>query len=205
MSRFTPEEFPQHLTAARLEGETARGRLLDSYSGYLTLLARSQVGRKLQAKIDAGDLVQETFLEAHRQFAIFRGTTEAELVAWLHRILAGTIAGQMRRYLGTRGRDLRMEQALITQLDESSQCMNMGIADSGSTPSQHVSRREQALLLVEALDRLPADYREVIMLRNVEGLSFAEVAARMSRSEDSVQKLWVRGLASLQRSVGEKV
>jgi RNA polymerase sigma-70 factor, ECF subfamily len=72
---------------------------------------------------------------------------------------------------------------------------------SYSTPSQHASRREQAVLLADALAQLSEDYREVIILRHLEGLPFADVARRMGRSEDSVQKLWVRSLASLRRSM----
>jgi RNA polymerase sigma-70 factor (ECF subfamily) len=188
--------------ARRSDKGDARGQLLESYRSYLTLLARVQVGRRVQRKVDPADLVQETFLEAHRQFANFRGTSEGELLAWLRRILAGQIAQMLRRFLGTRGRDIKLEQDLAVQLDESSQAMNGDLAASGSTPSQQVSRREQAVLLAETLDRLPPDYREVIVLRHVESLGFAAVAQRMGRSEDSVQKLWVRALASLRQTLG---
>ena len=57
-------------------------------------------------------------------------------------------------------------------------------------------------MLADALDRLPADYREVIVLRHLEGISFVEIATLMERSEDSVQKLWVRGLARLRQEMG---
>ena len=183
-------------------GATAWGELLESYRDYLTLLARVQIGRRLQGKVDPGDVVQETFLEAHRQIAQFRGTSKAEFLAWLRRILAGQIALLVRRYFGTKGRDLKLEQELAVQLDQSSQMMDGGLAASGSTPSQHASRREQAVLLANALSKLPVDYREVIVLRHLEGLPFAEVAGRMGRSEDSVQKLWVRALGSLRESMG---
>ena len=189
------------LLQAKAGDESALGRLLESYSNYLTLLARVQIGRRIQGKLDAGDVVQETFLEVHRQFGQFRGTTEAEFTAWLRRILAGQLALTLRRYLGTRGRDVNLERELGAQLDQSSQAMDGGLVASTSTPSQHVSKREQAVLLANALDKLPGDYREVIILRHLEALPFAEVAGRMGRSEDSVQKLWVRALASLRRSM----
>jgi RNA polymerase sigma-70 factor (ECF subfamily) len=189
------------LEQARGGSEQALGRLLESYSNYLTLLARVQIGRRIQGKVDAGDVVQETFLEVHRQIGAFRGTTEAEFVAWLRRILAGQLALTLRRYLGTKGRDVNLERDLGAQIDQSSQAMDGGFVAAGSTPSQQVSRREQAVLLADALDRLPADYREVIILRHLEGLPFGDVAARMGRSEDSVQKLWVRALANLRRSM----
>ncbi len=190
------------LNQARGGSEKALGQLLESYSRYLTLLARVQIGRRLQGKVDPSDVVQETFLEAHRQIANFRGNSEGELVAWLRRILAGQIALTLRRFLGTKGRDLKLERELAAQLDQSSEILDGGLVASNSTPSQHASRREQALLLADALDRLPEDYREVIILRHLEGLSFAEVSQRMERSEDSVQKLWVRALANLRRSLG---
>lgn len=190
------------LDDARGGGEAARGRLFASYTNYLLLLSRVQIGTRIQGKVDPADIVQETFLEAHRQFERFRGRTEAELLAWLRKILAGQIALVLRKYLGTKGRDVNLERELAVQLDQSSQAMDVGLAASYSTPSQHAARREQAVLLAEALDKLPEDYREVIILRHLEGLPFADVANRMNRSEDSVQKLWVRALASLRRSLG---
>ena len=86
-------------------------------------------------------------------------------------------------------------------MNHSSDAMERDLADSISTPSQRASRREQAVLLAEALGELPADYREVIVLRHLEGHPFAEVARRMERSENSVQKLWVRALASLRKAM----
>src|SRR5439155_18589150 len=95
------------LRQARAGDGAALGQLLELYQNYLLLLARLQIGRRLQSKVDAADLVQETFLEAHRHFAQFRGTTEEELVSWLRHILAANLANLVRRYLGTRRRDIR--------------------------------------------------------------------------------------------------
>ena len=72
-----------------------------------------------------------------------------------------------------------------------------------SSPSQQASRRERAELLSEALKTLPSAYREVIVLRNLEGLSFADVAARMGRTEDSVKNIWLRALGRLRRMLGD--
>src|SRR4051812_48369217 len=170
-------ELDNLLVQARAGSESALGELLQSYMGYLTLLSRVQIGRRLQRKVDPADVIQETFLEAHRQFAGFRGTSEAELTAWLRVILAGKLALLIRQYVGTKGRDVRLERDLEAQLDHSSQAFARAIAASGSTPSQHAVRREQAVLLADALDRLPDNYREVIILRHLESLSFADVAS----------------------------
>ena len=102
------------LHLARAGSVSALGELLELYHGYLSLLARLQIGRRLQGKVDAGDLVQETFLGVHQHFAQFRGTTEAEFVCWLRRILASKLADILRRYCGTR-RDVRLERELVDE------------------------------------------------------------------------------------------
>src|SRR5437868_4344753 len=94
------------LPLARAGHADALGQLLELYRNYLELLARLQIGRRLQSKVDAADLVQETFLDAHATFAEFRGATEKELVAWLRQVLAYNLASLVRYYCGTRRRDV---------------------------------------------------------------------------------------------------
>jgi RNA polymerase sigma-70 factor (ECF subfamily) len=190
------------LARARAGDPDAVGALLEGYRPYLTLLARLQVGRRLQGKADPGDLVQETFLRAHRDFGGFRGESESEFVAWLRQILAAALAGLVRHYLGTRARDPRLEQELGADLDRSSQALAGVLAAPQSSPSEQAAQREQAVRLADALERLPAHYREVIVLHHLEGLTLAESALRMGRSEDSVQKLWARALLRLRQALG---
>jgi RNA polymerase sigma-70 factor, ECF subfamily len=195
-------DHPHEPETARMEDGSALGPRLESHRRYLTILARIQIGRRLQGKADAADLVQETFLAAHRDFEHYRGTTEKEFTAWLRQILACKVSDLVRRYLGARCRDVRLEQRLAEELDQSSQALGQALAARQSSPSQHVARREQAVLLADALERLPPDYSEVIILRQMENLTFPEIAIRLDRSVDSVEKLWVRGLARLRRLLG---
>jgi RNA polymerase sigma-70 factor (ECF subfamily) len=146
-------------------------------------------------------LVQETFLEAHRHLARFRGSTEAELVCWLRQILATQVAHLVRRYCGSQRRNVLLERELALELEKSSQVLDHGLLAKDSSPSQRAQRREQAVLLAEALERLPPDYREVIILRHLEGLSFPQVAQHLGRSVDSVEKLWIRALDRLRRTL----
>jgi RNA polymerase sigma-70 factor (ECF subfamily) len=195
---------PEELLSLALGGDReALGALLALYRKYLLLLARTQVGRRLQGKADASDLVQEACLEAHRHMHQFRGTTEAEFSAWLRSILAGLVANLVRRYLGTKGRDARLEQALVVELNNTSCILDRGLVAAVSSPSEQAVKREASVHLAGALEQLSADYREVIILRHLEGLPFAEVANRMGRSVDSVEKLWVRALARLRKTLGD--
>jgi RNA polymerase sigma-70 factor (ECF subfamily) len=195
----------QLLLLARRGNAPALGQLLELYRDYLTLLARLQLSRRLQSKVDAADLVQEAFLQAHQHFAGFRGGTEEELASWLRQILATTLANQVRHYCGTQSRDVRLERDLAAELDESSRALDRALVDRQSSPSQRAARREQAVLLANALARLPPDYREVIILRHLEGLKFADVAGRMGRTVDSVKKLWTPALAELRSALGGSV
>src|SRR5262249_5053187 len=194
---------PAQLLPLAKGGEgSALGQLLELYRRYLALLARLQIGRRLQGKVEAADVVQETFLDAHCDFARFQGRTQAEFVCWLRRILATNLASLVRRYLGTQRRNLRLERELAVEMDESSRIMDPGLVAPYSSPSQQAARREQAVLLADALAQLPEHYREVILLHHIEGLSLSKVAQRMGRTPDSVEKLWARAVIRLRRVLG---
>jgi RNA polymerase sigma-70 factor (ECF subfamily) len=195
-------EAEQLIEEARAGNAAILGQLLESYRSYLRLLAQIEIGRRLQGKVDPSDVVQEVFLDAHRYFPSFRGQAEAQFTAWLREILAGTLANLLRRYIRTQARDIRLERTLADDLDRSSQALGRIPVDPGSSPSTRAIRSEQTVLVAEALCRLPNDYREVIVLRHLEGLTFPAIAERMGRSLDSVEKLWMRGLKRLRQEFG---
>ena len=199
-----PDADPQHLLALARTGGAALGPLLERYRQYLTLLARMEIGRTLRVKFGASDVVQETFLEAHRDFGGFRGTTPGELAAWLRTLLARNLANQVRRYRGTRRRDVRLEQGMAAALGRSSDRLAASLVAPVASPREEAARGEAAVLLADALAQLPADYRDALVLRNLEELSFPEVAERMGKTVDSVKKLWARGLAQLRTIMREK-
>jgi RNA polymerase sigma-70 factor (ECF subfamily) len=189
----------QLLTQARGGDAEALGHLLELYRSYLMLLGQVQLDRRLHSKVDPTDVVQETFLEAARDFPQFQGNSEGELVGWLRKILVTNLANLVRRFLGTQRRDVRLERDLEVDVGQSSDLLDRGLMAPQSTPSQQVARREQAVLLANALQQLPEHYRNVIVLRNLQGLSFPEVAERLGRTVDSVEKIWARALVQLRR------
>jgi RNA polymerase sigma-70 factor (ECF subfamily) len=187
---------------ARRTSDSALGRRLEAHRDYLTILARMQIGQRLQGKVDPTDVVQETFLHAVRDAAQFRGSSDKELAGWLRQILAARLADLVRRYCGTRGRDVRLEQALQVELDQSSQLLDRGLVSRLSSPSHQAARHEQATWLAQALERLPTAYHDVLVLHHLQECDFPEVARRLGRSVEAVKKLWARALARLRRSVG---
>lgn len=197
MANTSPEKL---IERARTGDEAALGGLLELYRNYLRLMARSLMGQGLRIRVDPSDLVQETFLEAHRDFARFEGEGERELVAWLRKILIRNLADQARHHQ-SRGRDHRRELSLQEQLERSSRIVQNELLSSLPSPSAAAARREQAVLLADALATLPPDYKEVIMLRNLEHLPFPQVASRMGRTAGAVRILWTRALTELSRAM----
>jgi RNA polymerase sigma-70 factor (ECF subfamily) len=198
-----PSDWRRRLRKAKAGDDAALGALLEAYRRYLALLARLQISRRLQGKLDPADVMQDVFLEAHRNFSLFRGSSEGEFVAWLRQILAARLTNLVRHYLGTKRRDLRLERELAADVDRSSRVLDGGLVSRQSSPSERAARCEQAVLLADALALLPDDQREVLVLRHLEELTFPEVAARLDRSVDSVKGLWTRGLDRLRRNLGE--
>jgi RNA polymerase sigma-70 factor (ECF subfamily) len=163
------------ISQAKIASERSRvGPLLDLYRNYLSLIAQGQINTRLRIRVEASDVVQETFLDAHRDFPNFRGTTEAELIAWLRKTLARNILDQAKMH-GARRRDYHRDQSIEAAIDRSS--MNLAQAfDAGmSTPSVQAARREQAVLVADAIANLPAQYRKVIMMRQIDRIPFSEI------------------------------
>jgi RNA polymerase sigma-70 factor (ECF subfamily) len=184
------------LAHARQGEEQDLGRLLQLYRNYLTILATAQLDARLRRRMSPSDLVQETMLGAYRDFRKFRGQTEGELVAWLRQILIHCLHHAYEMHFQAGRRDIRREISL-DDVDRSSNRLAgfaQAVAAQGESPSAPVRDRERAVAMADQLAKLRPDYREVIVLRNLQGLSFEEVAQRMDRKPGAVRMLWLRAI-----------
>jgi RNA polymerase sigma-70 factor (ECF subfamily) len=185
------------MAEARDGSADSLGALLELYRNYLRLLARTQIDLQLQGRLNPSDVVQETFLRAYRRFDRFHGHNEQELLAWLRRILVRVLARAVENNLVAQKRDVRRELSLQTlqrRLDRSSMQFDKVLFSQIHSPSDHAQQRELVAVVADRLAALPAAYRDVIVLRNLEGLSFDEVAQRMNRSPGAVRVLWLRAI-----------
>jgi RNA polymerase sigma-70 factor (ECF subfamily) len=180
------------------EEATTRGQPLEKYREYLRLLARLQLDARLQAKLDASDIVQETFLKAYQAQieGRFREQSDAETEAWLRQILANTLADAVRKYAAAK-QDLRLEQSLQGPLEDSSSRLQAWLEADQSSPSQQVVRQEQLRRLADALAQLPPDQRMAVELKKLHGRSVAAIAEQMGKSRAAVAGLIRRGLGRL--------
>jgi RNA polymerase sigma-70 factor, ECF subfamily len=169
---------------------------LERFRDYLRLLAEMHLDRRLQAKLDASDVVQQTLLEAHRDFDNFRGQTDEQLAAWLRQALVNNLANAARDFARAK-RDVRRERSLEQSIGHSSCRLEAWLASSDSSPSQRADRNEQLRLLADALAELPPAQHEVVVLRYLHGWPIAEVAAQIGRSSPAVAGLLHRALVQL--------
>ena len=173
---------------------------LERYRDYLHLLSRVGLDARLRALADSSDVVQQTLLRAHERIGQFKGTSEAEFLAWLRAILARQLADLARR--AGQGH-WEKKQSLEAALEQSSARLASWLADEQPSPGEQAQQREQLLRLAEALARLPQDQRTAVELHHLEGYSVPEVGRRMGRSAGSVAGLLHRGLKALRAHLGE--
>ena len=167
---------------------------------WLKLLAERQLSPALRGRIDPSDVVQQTLVDAWRGHQDFRGTTQAERLAWLRTILKRTLIRCNRDQLRTIKRGQGREQQLQAALEQDSVRLSHLAVDDRSGPESLAGKAEQTLHLAAALDSLSPEYREVLLLRHIDGLSHKQIAERLGRSNAATRMLWIRALEKL-RSV----
>jgi RNA polymerase sigma-70 factor, ECF subfamily len=190
-----PHDAARWLPAARAGSREALGQVLEAARQYLLSIARQEFDPDLRAKNSPSDVVQETFVEAQRDFGQFHGDTEAELLAWLRQLLLHRVGKLRRRYRDTQKRRLAREVALGG--DDSSEGPAGALAANTLSPSGQAMEHEEDQALREALGRLPEDYRRVITLRYQEQLPFEEIGELLQRSPEAARKLWARAVERL--------
>lgn len=167
---------------------------LVTYRAYLLGVANRELNPAVHGRVAPSDVVQEAFLEAERLLADEARPVPEAPQRWLRRILLHQIAHAHRAHLGTGKRAAGRE------------CGEVGVTDRPAdqpSPSSYVSRDEQAELLRRHMARLPPDTRDLLELRYLHGLPFADIAARLGRSEAAVRSLWARAVDRLRREMGD--
>jgi RNA polymerase sigma-70 factor (ECF subfamily) len=195
----TANDAAERLSAARAGSSEALGQALQACRQYLLLVARSEFDEKLRGKGGASDLVQETFLKAHRHFGRFRGETEGELLAWLRQLLLNNLVSFRRLFVAGRrhvGREVNLDGR-----DTSSP--GHQLRGPAPSPSEQAIGHERDECLKLALERLPDDYRLVLDLRHDENRSFEEIGQSIGRSANAARKLWARAVERLQQELEE--
>jgi RNA polymerase sigma-70 factor (ECF subfamily) len=195
-----PEGSARWLAAARAGSREALGQALEGCRHYLLRIANRRLDPHLKAKGGASDLVQQTFLEAQRDFTGFQGESQDELRAWLRQLLIHNLANFHRSYRATGKRAVGREVPLAPASPSTDAPGE--VAAPTPTPSREAIEHEEAEKLRQALERLPEDYRRVITLHHQEQRTFEAIGRLMNRSTTGARTLWLRAVERLNQELG---
>jgi RNA polymerase sigma-70 factor (ECF subfamily) len=196
------------IAKARAGEIEALGELCNLYRNYMRMVVRTGLGPKLRERVELSDVVQEALVEVIRQFPQFTGQNEAALVGWLRRLVGQKLADLGRYHSRAKrsggGPDVPLDAAWDLpgggDGSQGGKLLDM-LALSQTSPSEAASKREQTVILADALAALPEAESDVLWLYHAEGLSFEGIGDRMGVSRKSIRGIWARGLKSLKRTL----
>ncbi|MHC4539319.1 MAG: RNA polymerase sigma factor [Planctomycetota bacterium] len=196
--RLTVDDKTRHLVALAQDGdESALNRLCNVYSARVLWIIRLRMGAELRSKLESIDIVQDVLMSALKDLGNFTYKTEGDFLRWLSRIAENTLRGHLQR-LHMNKRDIRKEVRLNCNRPTAEDSVVAALdAVVTTTPSAIMSKREDLDKLAKAIDALKPEYRQVVVLTKIEGLSYKEIGDRVGKSSEAVRKLASRALEEL--------
>jgi RNA polymerase sigma-70 factor, ECF subfamily len=181
------------LQQAQAGSPDALNRLYERCSGRLLALIRLRLGKDLRGRLESRDILQATLLKSLEHLGDFKGDHTRSLMAWLARIAEHEIRDRAD-FQHRQMRDAAREEAIVDDAP---------IAALTRSALSRVILDEQAAQLEAALESLSDAHREIILLRKFEELSFADIGARLGKSEDACRMLLARAMTALTLRMSE--
>ena len=188
----------QHLIVLAKDGdESALEQLCRVYSERVRWIVRLRMGGEIRSKLESMDLVQDVFISALRDLGNFTYKNEGDFLRWLSKIAENRLRDNLDK-LHANKRDIHKEVRFDSHrpTTENSFVGTVEPIDL-TTPSAIMSKREDLTKLAKALDALKPEYRKVIVLTKIDGLSYKEIADKLGKSGDAVRMLVSRAIAAL--------
>jgi RNA polymerase sigma-70 factor (ECF subfamily) len=197
VSSLVTQKTQQLIALAKKGDESALDHLCGLYAERIRRMVRLRMGPELRAQIESMDLVQDAFLAAIQELDDFTYQDEGDFLRWLSSIAENTIRDNIDKIHAGK-RDVRKQMSLE----------NIAVRSDGgridarypvatTTPSVLVARREELDRLERAMDQLKGEYRQVVVLAKIEGLSYRQIGQQLSKSPDAVGMLLSRAMVAL--------
>ena len=195
----------RHLVELAKEGDRAAlEKLSQTYSERVQRIVRMRMGKELRSKLESMDIVQDTLICAIRGLDRFTYTDEGDFTRWLSHITENRLRDNLDR-LHADKRDIRKEKPLNSDKGDGRQSRVQPIEPLyTATPSVEIEKKEQLDRLERAMDALKPEYKEVILLTKIEGLSYKEAADRLGKSPNALRMLLCRAMAALGETYEEQ-
>jgi RNA polymerase sigma-70 factor (ECF subfamily) len=202
MGAVMTEDLSDHddlLRDARAGDERALAALFTRYRERLKRMVRLRLDRRLTGRIDASDVIQEAFLEAHKRFAEWAANRELPLFLWLRLVTGQKLTDCHRHHLGAQMRDAGQEVSLYRGAlpQASSASLAAHLLGKLTTATQAAIRAEHKLIVQEALNSMDPLDREVLVLRHFEHLSNDETALVLGVKKSTASQRYIRALKRL--------
>jgi RNA polymerase sigma-70 factor (ECF subfamily) len=176
----------------------ARHQLLVRHRARLRKMVAIRLDRRLAARVDPSDVVQETLAEADRRLDGYLRDRPLPFYPWLRRLAGERLIDLYRRHVRARHRSVEREEPWPLPLpDDSAIALVDRLAENGTSPSRHLLRQELRQRVRAALEQLKPDDREILVLRHLEQLSVAEAAAALGITERAAKARHMRALTRL--------
>jgi RNA polymerase sigma-70 factor (ECF subfamily) len=188
----------QHLVVLAKTGDkSAINQLYSIYAERVRWMVRFRMGKELRSKLESMDIVQDTLINAFNGIDGFSYKNEGDFVRWLSKIAENELRGNLKK-LHADKRDIRKE----VRPDNNRPASEGGYVRAhepiqATTPSMILSKKEDLDKLEKAIDELNPEYREVIVLTKIEGLSYRDIGQKLGKSKDAVRMLATRAMVAL--------
>ncbi len=194
----TCSQKTQELVALAKDGDhSALNRLYRVYAERVRWMVRFRMTKELRSKLESMDIVQDTLIHALRGLEGFTYKNEGDFVRWLSKIAENELRGNLRK-LHADKRDIRKNVRLNEHRPTTGGGYNTIPAPmDADTPSVIMSKRDELARLEKAIDELKPEYRQVIILTKIDGLSYNEMGKRLGKSDEAIRKLVSRAMAEL--------
>ena len=187
----------QLIALAQDDNKSALDQLCKVYGERIRWMVRLRIDSELRSKMESMDLVQDVLMHALRGLGNFTYKDEGDFVRWLSKITENALRDNLDRLYAAK-RDIRKEVPLhddvTTSRDDRARVFEPA---RNTTPSVILSKREELDKLEKAIDKLKPEYKEVIVLTKIDGLSYKEISDRLGKSSEAVRKLVSRAMTSL--------
>jgi RNA polymerase sigma-70 factor (ECF subfamily) len=197
MGNLALKKTQQLVTMAQEGDDTALGQLCSVYGERVRRIVRFRMGPALRAQLESMDLVQEALMEAIKDLDDFTFSNDGDFLRWLSSIVENTIRDNIDRIYAAK-RDIRRQVSLDRVAARTNHFGIDGhLPAATTTPSVVLSLREDLDKLERAMDRLKPQYREVLVLAKIEGLSCKEIAARQNKNPAAVAMSLSRAIVAV--------
>ena len=181
----------------------ARQDLLERYRGYLRRMVAVRLDRRVAARVDPSDVVQETLAEAARRLDDYLKERPIPFYGWLRQLAGERVIDAHRRHVASLRRSVTLEQRDTVLPDASADALVQRLFADDTSPSNHLMRQERHEHLKTALASLSQKDREILVMRHLERLSTAEIAAMLELSEPAVKSRLFRALIRMRELMRE--